>query len=506
MTKEELSLILQEGENYKIEFKENVSTDFSKEIVSFTNSSGGRILIGVNDDCKVIGVTNHNSVKSKIHDTARNCDPAIFVTIESFDNILIVNVPEGPNKPYRNSTGFFIRNGANSQKLTTAEIVEFLKDEGRLRFDEIVRNDIPFKDVFDNDLYNLYLKVSGISDVLDTNSILTNLSVLVKHEEKHFLNNAGILTFCNNPTRYLYHCSVVCALYKGVEKVTVLDRKELTGSIIQNIDDAIIFLKKHLKLSYEIKATRRVEILEIPEIALREAVINAICHRDYFEKGANVMIEIFDNRVDITNPGGLPKTLNPKDFGKRSVARNPIIASLLQRANFIEKMGTGIHRIRKAMENAKLPEPKFEFGGFFSVSFNRFGYLKNDTVKIENDTINEENDTINEENDTINVKNDTLKALEKRKKVIEVTFDMMVNEDVSRIVRQNVVEIIATLLDNPGLNSIGIAEKLGVKELTIKRYAQNYSKLFAHIGSRKTGGYFLTDDFEQKLKQANASK
>ena len=148
-------------------------------------------------------------------------------------------------------------------------------------------------------------------------------------------------------------------------------------------------------------ATRRVEILEIPEIALREAVINAICHRDYFEKGANVMIEIFDNRVDITNPGGLPKTLNPKDFGKRSVARNPIIASLLQRANFIEKMGTGIHRIRKAMENAKLPEPKFGFDGFFSVSFYRFGYLKNDTTKPENDTLNEKNDTLNEKIDKI---------------------------------------------------------------------------------------------------------
>lgn len=484
MTKEELSLILQEGENYKIEFKENVNTDFSKEIVAFSNSSGGRIFIGINDDCKVIGIGNHNSVKSKIQDAAKNCDPAIYVDIESFDTILVVNVPEGPNKPYRNSTGFYIRNGANSQKLTTSEIIEFLKDEGRLRFDEIVRNDIPFKDVFDIKLYNQYLELSGISKVLDTNSILGNLNVLVYHDKKYFLNNAGILTFSNKPTHYLFHCSVVCALYKGIDKVTVLDRKELTGSIIQNIDDAIIFLKKHLKLRYEIKATRRDEILEIPEVALREAVINAICHRDYFEKGANVMIEIFDNRVDITNPGGLPKSLNPKDFGKRSVARNPIIASLLQRANFIEKMGTGINRIRQAMQDAKLSEPTFEYDGFFTVSFQRMNDIADDSKNAVADAT-----VIATVNATVNA---TIRELQG------------IGISSSQILKY--VTLIELIRSTPGLNSGEIARQMGVDETTVRRWVQKMVNIISHKGSPKTGGYYLTDDFEQKLKQADASK
>jgi ATP-dependent DNA helicase RecG len=106
-------------------------------------------------------------------------------------------------------------------------------------------------------------------------------------------------------------------------------------------------------------------------VALREAVVNAVAHRDYFEKGATVMVEIFNNRVEISNPGGLPKGLKPEDFGKRTLARNSLIASLLLRAKYIEKLGTGIYRMRQAMLKAGLPEPVFSYDGFFTIAFNR---------------------------------------------------------------------------------------------------------------------------------------
>ena len=117
------------------------------------------------------------------------------------------------------------------------------------------------------------------------------------------------------------------------------------------IDETILFLKKHLNLRYEIKEIGREEILEIPEIAIREAVINAVCHRNYFEKGANVMVgKVFDSRVEISNPGSLPHGMTLEDFGKRSLTRNPTIASLLHRIRYIEKMGTGINRMKEASE------------------------------------------------------------------------------------------------------------------------------------------------------------
>jgi ATP-dependent DNA helicase RecG len=141
-------------------------------------------------------------------------------------------------------------------------------------------------------------------------------------------------------------------------------------------------LKRNLKLSYEIKEVRRKNILEIPEDALREAVINAVCHRDYFEKGARVMIEIFDDRVEITNPGGLPKGITSENFGTLSVTRNPVIASLLHRIHYIERMGTGISRIRNAMTVAGLEELVFNFQKFFKVTFKRDINVGKDVGKV----------------------------------------------------------------------------------------------------------------------------
>src|SRR5690606_23063376 len=125
----------------------------------------------------------------------------------------------------------------------------------------------------------------------------------------------------------------------------IIDRKTFDLDIITNIEETIAFLKRHLNLAYTIREARREEQLEIPEVVLREAVVNAVTHRDYFEKGADVMVEIFDNRVEMSNPGGLPKGLKEEDFGTKTLARNPLIASLLSRARYIEKLGTGVPRI-----------------------------------------------------------------------------------------------------------------------------------------------------------------
>ncbi len=126
MTQQELHTILQSGEGYKTEFKRNVNTDLSKELVAFANASGGRILIGIDDDGSMPGVTIDNSLKSKVEMMARDCDPAVVISLEAFSNILVIDIPEGKHKPYRCTGGFYLRNGASSVKLATEEIRDFL--------------------------------------------------------------------------------------------------------------------------------------------------------------------------------------------------------------------------------------------------------------------------------------------------------------------------------------------------------------------------------------------
>jgi len=241
-----------------------------------------------------------------------------------------------------------------------------------VRYDEIVRNDLPIAEKFSQDSYKKFIRLSGISEVLEQNSILKNLKCVSESNGTLYFTNVGALFFRNNYEDVEFrHAGIVCALYKGIDKVNILDAKELTGDVMSMIDDAMIFLKKHLRMSYKIVTVQRENILELPEDALREAVINAVCHRDYFEKGARVMVEIFDNRVDIVSPGGVCKGITPENFGTISITRNPNIANMLHRCGYIEQMGTGIERMRNATREARVAQPIFELSDFFKVTFKR---------------------------------------------------------------------------------------------------------------------------------------
>jgi len=276
------------------------------------------------------------------------------------------------NKPYSCSRGFYLRSGPNSQKLERNSIIEFFQNEGQIRYDEIVRKDLPLSDKFNEKAYKKYIRTAKISDVLDRETILINLDCAAYTDGVPCFTNAGALFFrINDEDVKFRHAGIVCALYKGMDKSYIIDAKELNGDAVSNIDDALAFLKRHLNISYKIETLRRENILELPEDALREAIVNAVCHRNYFEKGARVTVEIYDDRVEITNPGGICKGITPENFGKISITRNSIIASMLYRIDYIEQMGTGILRMKNAAKTAKVAEPKFDLHDFFKVTFAR---------------------------------------------------------------------------------------------------------------------------------------
>ncbi len=371
MIQKELNQIIAQGEGYKIEFKENLNTDFKKELVAFANASGGKIFIGIGDDGSIPGVAINNQFRSKVQDFASRCDPPVHIDLEEFNNILLVTVKEGFNKPYRCTSGFYIRVGANSQKLKTNEIIDFIQHEGRVRFDEQWQLNTDFTEHFDQLLLDNYLTKGEIAPLLEPENILMNLSVVKQNDGVPIFNNAGILLFTTNPTRVLPQSYISCVSYKDTDKADYLDQKDFNNDIIHNIENTLQFLERHLNKSARIEGIQREDILEIPMVALRESVINAVVHRNYLETGARVMVEVFPDRVEISNPGGLPRGLNESNFGKISLARNPLIASLLQRVGYIEKLGTGISRMRKVMAEAGLQKPQFSFNGFFRVAFIR---------------------------------------------------------------------------------------------------------------------------------------
>jgi ATP-dependent DNA helicase RecG len=371
MTQKKIEEIIQSGEGYTIEWKRNVNSDLAKEMVAFANSSGGRIFVGIDDEGKTTGVKITNELRSQVQAIAHDCDPSIVLELEAAGNVLVVHVPEGKNKPYRCTNGFYIRNGANSEKLSTSSIRDFFNEHGRIHFDEMPFPKVGYPKGVDKDAVRNFMALLDLAKPIVPDHLLRNLGVLNQDHSSPVLNGAGVLCFAKEPTRYIPQSSVTCVAYKDNTKVDIIDKKTFEFNVIDNIDESLAFLKRHLNLAFEIKSKQRVEKLEIPEVALREAVVNAVAHRDYSEKGATVMIEVFNDRIEISNPGGLPKGLDKKDFGKRTLARNPLLASLLNRAGYIEKLGTGIERMRSAMKNEGLAVPSFQFDHFFTVTFKR---------------------------------------------------------------------------------------------------------------------------------------
>jgi ATP-dependent DNA helicase RecG len=475
MTEKELHLVLEEGEGYRIEFKETFS-GLDKEMAAFANASGGRIFLGISDDNKITGVRNSNKLKSQVQDIANNCQPPIRITIDEYKDILILTVREGEDKPYKCSSGFYTRVGPNSQKLSRNEIVDFFKSEGKIRYDELFQVKFDYETHFDTGKFDRFQRLAGISRVMDAIDIMSNLGIAEKQEGKIIFNNTGIFFFAKNLQDIYYHTAVVCALYKGNEKVDVLDRRDFNEDIIGNIDGAMNFLKQYIPVRYEMTGEpRRREIPEIPYEALREAVINAVAHRDYFEKGSNIMVEMFDDRIEISNFGGLVKSLKPEDFGKKSVLRNPNIANLLHRIGYIEKMGTGINKMQRAMKNAGLQPIQFEFSNFFTAIFNRPVTIKNGA-----------------ENGAVSGKNVDMKAFKKIEKEIlnGAVFGAVKEATIKRLQK-----VLYALDEMSFLKISHLVVKSGIPRRTLQRDLAllKENRLVVFKGSPKTGGYVLTE-------------
>ena len=362
-----LKFILEKGEDYKTEFKEKADKSLDREIVAFANSSGGQIYIGITDEGKARGIDITNKLKSQIQDIAKNCDPKVDISLQEIkkERVLIVEVKESNKKPHRCASGFYIRSGASSQKLNTKEIRNFMEEEGVLRFDSLPCKKFIYKKHFDKDKLFYFLDKSKVKyNRRDYLQLVENLEVAKKQGSKIIFNNAGALFFSKNLKKIFFQTEIICGLFKGKDKGSlVLNNENFNIDIIGNIEGAMEFLWKSLRARHELipKTARRVDVLEIPEKALREALINAVIHTNYLEEGTSVTVEVYDDRVEISNFGGLPARLKREQFGKKSVRRNPLVADLMARVGYIERMGTGIKKMRDLVKAEGLPPIKFEF-------------------------------------------------------------------------------------------------------------------------------------------------
>ena len=368
MNTKEFDFLIQQGEGFNLEFKESYNSNLAKEICAMANASGGKILIGVTDDGKIKPVTLSNKMKSEIQDLVRKFDPSLSVDMGVFGGVVIIDVPEGKKKPYSTGGKFYMRQGANSQQLSRDEIRDFFMNEGLIRFDEKINKKFDLNEDFNSVAYDNFLKKTGIETSLTRDEVLRNLELL---DDKR-IKNAGVLMFCRKASRFITNATITCALFLGKTKTKIIDSKEFDADLYTNYQEAFKYLQSKLNTEYIIRGGGpRKEVLELPKEALREALLNAIAHRDYFSPG-NIQISIFHDRVEIFNPGGLIGNVKVEDLYTRSFPRNYLLFGLMQRMELVEKVGSGLLRMNEMMDEYLLPHPEIKAGdAWFEIKFER---------------------------------------------------------------------------------------------------------------------------------------
>ena len=189
-------------------------------------------------------------------------------------------------------------------------------------------------------MLDLFKQAAHITLNTPNEQIFKNLKLLTV--DNHFKNGA-VLFFGKNPEVFFEKAILRCVVFKGIDKRYIIDDKFFGGPLYVQYSKAIQWLKEKTNLRYDIEgqgAGPRKEIWEIPETVFKEAIINALAHRDYYDKGATIIVELYDDRIEISNPGGLVSAIKPADFGKRSHSRNPLIFGLFALMQLVEQVGS----------------------------------------------------------------------------------------------------------------------------------------------------------------------
>ena len=353
MNEKILSDLLSLGEGFTTEFKRAMPSDLGREICAFANATGGVILLGVADDGTVCGVTEHNRLKSEIQSITRSAEPSITVEVDSVGEVLCVRVPAQDGKPYSFDGKYFIREGASAQQMSRDEIREFFYAEGLIHFDETPCRKFSLESDLDDENWALFRRRAKIPENMEPEIALRNLHLL---DEDGCMTQAGAWLLARDIRKFQISADLACGLFMGTTKTRILDRRGFHGDVYSMIDDAVAWILSKINIEYIIKKVRREERPELPEDAIREAVVNAVAHRNY-RSTASVHIYLFKDRLEIVSPGGLPAGMTKAELGIKSVPRNPLLFSMLHRMEAVENIGSGIRRIRELCHEHGVPEP-----------------------------------------------------------------------------------------------------------------------------------------------------
>lgn len=349
-------------ESQHTEYKQSWRDEYLKVICAFANTNGGTLYIGIDDQQQVVGMKDARKLQEDLPSKTKDILgilPDVTLKKERTKEYLCIRV-----KPYSNPISYkgkyYCRSGSTTQELNGIELQSFILRKSGLTWEDMVEPEATITKDIDKNTIEQFKRLAGKKD----KNILKETSTIRLLEKLHLtkkgkLTRAALLLFGKNPQQY-YPASYI-KIGRFNDQAAPLSMDEIKGNLFQQISRTIELLKKkYLHSDISITTLRREERLEYPEVALREAIVNAIVHRDYAE--VHTQVKVYPDQITIWNGGPLARGLTVDKLKKKhpSHPRNNRIANVFFKASYIESWGSGTIRIIEEFHKAGLPEPIFE--------------------------------------------------------------------------------------------------------------------------------------------------
>ena len=410
-----------------------------------------------------------------------SCEPQIIPDIEpqtvDGKTVIVVTVEAGKNRPYYlkskgKDKGTYIRVAGTSRQAFPEKIKELEMEGARISWDELTCVGYPVSEEATEKLcrdIEKFRKKAGMSKHSVKKEQLINWKILKQSEGQLLATNAYALLTSD----YFSFSKTQCAVFKGTDRAVFLDKREFTGPIYVQIEEAVDFVLRNIRLGATIDGLVRKEKYELPPEAIREMIINAHCHRNLLDESC-VQIAIYDDRLEVTSPGGLYNGLTYEEvMNGHSKIRNKGIANIVSQMGLVEAWGSGIKRILNEAEEYGLPKPRFqEFDNMFRVELFRNPYPMTDDKEKHRRNIGE--------------------ASEKHRRNIGEASEKQRKADLNDT-QQKIVKLLS---ENPQLSAVKLAEKIGVASRNIEnniKMLKEYGILIRH-GSPKNGYWEIVDE------------
>ena len=348
----EIDYIIEESESQVVEWKETWQDKYLEWICGYANAQGGTLYIGIDDNGNVSGLDS-KSIKKLLEDIPNKITAAFGMTcdvnLRTKDKKKYIQIEVKKSKLPMNLHGrYFYRTGSVKKEITGFELTEFIIKSTGTSYDEMIA-DIPREKLTFESFRKRYLKATRLALELDDDLVSFKLM-----QEDSQMTNAGIL-FADQWN--IHHSRIFCTRWNGLEKANsaqdALDDAEYTGGLLELYDNTMSFIKNNTKKGWRKDRDKRVELPDYPERAIEEGLANALIHRSYLQTGAHSQVDIYDDRLVITNPGGMFDGSEVQLLDIRHVPsklRNPILADVFGRMRLMERRGSGFKKILDAYE------------------------------------------------------------------------------------------------------------------------------------------------------------